>query len=436
MGIAYMNKLLYKNAPGAITQVRLSALKRMPHRRDKPSGIWIAVDVSILLYTFKGISMTLGLQGLLAQFMRLIVQGRRNGIVWVFVWDGRTPDIKSGETERRRHDKQTIMDEKIRVQAELEACTDPVRRIELQVYLDSLDRRTISVSTHERLAVRQLMQLTGSIVLIAKGEADPLMAALAYKDLVDFVMSPDTDMFPHACPYVLRPARPRLDDGASGPEPETKDFFFSDFELVNGYDVLTHLGLTLPQFVDLCILMKCDYFTPRILAGSGVVIEPDKTWPMKVYHAFMSTRPRTIEAVAKSYSMIRAGLLYSDCDRVAVEAARLQFGIDHRTHDLITKMKAPGEHIAEESASQLRSLWAGPRVKYTDDIFQDLCVLLVENVDAVCTPAALSRHWFEWSGGISPSHKRQSEDSTNSTPSLPATSGPDNVPLLILELLV
>lgn len=81
----------------------------------------------------------------------------------------------------------------------------------------------------------------------AKGEADFLCAGLCHAGLASAVISEDMDMLTHGAPILIR----GINDNSF-----RKDKTVTIYRLDN---VLTNLKLTMPQFVDMCILCGCDY---------------------------------------------------------------------------------------------------------------------------------------------------------------------------------
>lgn len=73
----------------------------------------------------------------------------------------------------------------------------------------------------------------------AKHEADPELAALVAENVAFCAISRDTDLFAHGCPRVCT------------------EFFGGDFYELD--DILKHLAISFPSFLDMCVLMGCDY---------------------------------------------------------------------------------------------------------------------------------------------------------------------------------
>lgn len=122
-----------------------------------------------------------------------------------------------------------------------------------QIYLQRLFNRSITIQPEEiKRLVEELVTLKIP-TLNAVGEAEQLCAALAREGIVKAAFTSDTDCLVHGCPLIL-----------TNIEEEHGLEYFRALYLNK---LLSDLDLTFPQFVDVCIMMGCDYNTNIRLIG-------------------------------------------------------------------------------------------------------------------------------------------------------------------------
>ncbi|TVU43892.1 hypothetical protein EJB05_03312 [Eragrostis curvula] len=228
MGIKGLTKLLAEHAPRAAVQRRVEDYR----------GRVIAVDASLSIYQF------------------LIVVGRKGTELLT---------NEAGEVTRQEillpplvvcH-LQGMLNRTIRM---LEAGIKPVsltrdaaakdlnRAIENgdEDSVEKFSKRTVKVTKKHNDDCKRLLRLMGVPVVEAPGEAEAQCAALCENHMAYAVASEDTDSLTFGARRFLR----HLTDLGFKKSPVT------EFELSK---VLEELGLTMDQFIDLCILSGCDY---------------------------------------------------------------------------------------------------------------------------------------------------------------------------------
>lgn len=204
MGITGLKKLIQENAPDAIEDIPLSACK----------GLRAAIDTSILTYQLGSASQTATDDASRWRTFRRLAIGRMKTlndlkITAVFVFDGEPPAIKEYELARRR------------------------------ALLGS-----IPTITDEHFAfMRQCATAAGFQCVDAPSEAEAQCARMCRDGLVDVVITEDGDALTHGAPVVLF--------GFKGSARTVKKITLAR--------VLTGLQLTMPAFIDMCILLGCDY---------------------------------------------------------------------------------------------------------------------------------------------------------------------------------
>jgi 5'-3' exonuclease len=142
---------------------------------------------------------------------RCVLQCRRHNIEPVFVFDGRTPTEKRITCDHRKKQRDAQPEEK-----------------------------QIHVSSNDRNQVKQFMYATGCLTLNAEGEADAVLAFLERSGHIAAIVSSDLDFLPRGCRHLILPAERGWQD-------------------VDLERVLADAKLTMGQFMNLCLLLGCDY---------------------------------------------------------------------------------------------------------------------------------------------------------------------------------
>jgi len=235
MGIHGLSKLIGDVAPNATKE---NEIKNYFGRR-------IAIDASMSLYQFliavrqqDGLQLTNSdgettshLMGFFYRTIRMI----DNGIKPVYVFDGKPPDMKSGELEKRterRNEAQKAL-EKAQENGDAEE-------------VDKMQRRLVKVDKTHVAEVKQLLTYMGVPFVEAPCEAEAQCAFLQKTGQVYGVGTEDMDALTFGTKVLLR----HLTFSEARKMP-IKEFYLED--------VLEALQFTMDEFIDLCILLGCDY---------------------------------------------------------------------------------------------------------------------------------------------------------------------------------
>jgi len=239
MGIKGLAKLLSDEAPDSLREVPLSSLQ----------GRKIAVDASMAIYQFLiavrsggpgGAAMMLTnadgettshIQGLFNRTIRFITEGIRPA----YVFDGKPPQFKSHELVKRREKRQ-------KAEEALKAAEES-GNIEEQ---DKQNKRLVRAGTKENNDCKKLLRLMGVPVIEAPCEAEAQAAALAEAGKVYATATEDMDALTFRTPIQIRKMT-----FANASKAEVQQISYA--KAIEG------LGITHEQFVDLCILLGCDY---------------------------------------------------------------------------------------------------------------------------------------------------------------------------------
>jgi len=157
------------------------------------------------------------------------------GIRPVYVFDGKPPNIKSGELLKRREKREKA--EKALASAKEDG------NIEEQ---EKHSKRLVRAGTKENDDCKRLLELMGIPVVNAPCEAEAQASALCRAGTVWGVGTEDMDALTFRCPILLR-------------KMTFANASKSDIQQMDYAKAIEGLGLNDDEFVDLCIMLGCDY---------------------------------------------------------------------------------------------------------------------------------------------------------------------------------
>ena len=234
MGILGLSKLIADICPQAIKD---SEIKHYFGRK-------VAIDASMCLYQFliavraEGAQLTSvdgettsHLMGMFYRTIRLL----DNGIKPVYVFDGKPPDLKSGELAKRAVRREEA-------QKSLQEATEAGNEADM----DKFTRRLVRVTKEHASEAKQLLKLMGVPYVDAPCEAEAQCAALVKAGKVYATATEDMDALTFGSSVLLR----HLTFSEARKMP-VKEIHYNK--------VLEGFGLTSKEFIDLCILLGCDY---------------------------------------------------------------------------------------------------------------------------------------------------------------------------------
>ncbi|ODV91176.1 hypothetical protein CANCADRAFT_57501 [Tortispora caseinolytica NRRL Y-17796] len=235
MGIKGLNRLISEHAPNAI---KTGEMKQFAGRK-------VAIDASMSLYQFlinvrqqdgsqltnEAGETTSHLVGLFSRTVRMV----SNGLKPLYVFDGKPPVLKSQELGKRLAKRQ---------EAE-KAAEDATKEGKVEDY-DKFARRTVKVTREQNEEAKELLRLMGIPYIEAPCEAEAQCAELARSGKVYAAASEDMDTLCFGAPVLLR----HLTFSEQKKVPVTELFLDK---------ALRGLDMDMDTFVDLCILLGCDY---------------------------------------------------------------------------------------------------------------------------------------------------------------------------------
>ena len=244
MGIKNLNKFINKHSPSAITSISYTQLK------NKKVGI----DAMNILYQFttairssgsdfenKTGKVTTHIYAILMKSVSLL----KRGILPVYVFDGKAPNLKNTTLENRTKIK-LVAKEKLEKLEAIETLTEENKKD-----IGKLMQQTTTIGKKEIKECKEILDLLGVPYIDAPGEADAELAYLVKNNLVDYIVSEDMDLLTFGCTKLIRGLGNK------------KNMVVIDLKTI-----LTDINLTYKQFVDLCILLGSDY--TNTLSGIGM----------------------------------------------------------------------------------------------------------------------------------------------------------------------
>lgn len=234
MGIHGLSRVIADHAPKAMRDNTI----------NQYFGRKVAIDASMSIYQFliavrsegnmltnEAGETTSHLMGIFYRTIRMI----KNGIKPIYVFDGAPPKLKSGELAKRL-DRRSDAEQQAKDAKESGNIT----------LLDKMNRRTVKATKQHTEDCKKLLAMMGIPVIQAPCEAEAQCAALVKLGHAFAAGSEDMDTLTFATPVLLRHLT----------FSEARKMPISEIQLEA---MLEGLQMSLAQFIDLCILLGCDY---------------------------------------------------------------------------------------------------------------------------------------------------------------------------------
>lgn len=158
-----------------------------------------------------------------------------NGIKPVYVFDGKPPDMKAGELTKRAEKREEA-------QKALEKATEAGDAADMEKF----NRRLVRVTRTHNEEAKALLKLMGVPYIDAPCEAEAQCAAMVKSGKVFATATEDMDALTFGTNILLR----HLTFSEARKMP-VQEFYYDK--------ILAGLDFTREQFIDLCILLGCDY---------------------------------------------------------------------------------------------------------------------------------------------------------------------------------
>lgn len=248
MGIKQLYQVIAENAPDAI---KAGDIKNHFGRK-------VAIDASMSIYSFliavrsEGQQLmsdtgetTSHLMGMFYRTLRMV----DNGIKPLYVFDGAPPKLKSGELAKRTARK-----------AEATEAHEEAKETGTAEDVEKFSRRTVRVTRDHNAECKKLLKLMGIPYIDAPTEAEAQCAVLARAGKVYAAASEDMDTLCFEAPILLR----HLTFSEQRKEP---------IQEIHLSRALEGLDMDRNQFIDLCILLGCDYLEPIPKVGPNTALK-------------------------------------------------------------------------------------------------------------------------------------------------------------------
>nr|A1CJ75.2 RecName: Full=Flap endonuclease 1; Short=FEN-1; AltName: Full=Flap structure-specific endonuclease 1 [Aspergillus clavatus NRRL 1] len=248
MGIKHLFQVIQENAPDA---VKSGDIKNHFGRK-------VAIDASMSIYSFliavrsegqqlmsESGETTSHLMGMFYRTLRMV----DNGIKPLYVFDGAPPKLKSGELAKRTARK-----------AEATEAHEEAKETGTAEEIEKFSRRTVRVTREHNAECKKLLKLMGVPYIDAPTEAEAQCAVLARAGKVYAAASEDMDTLCFEAPILLR----HLTFSEQRKEP---------IQEIHLNRVLEGLDMDRSQFIDMCILLGCDYLEPIPKVGPNTALK-------------------------------------------------------------------------------------------------------------------------------------------------------------------
>ncbi|KAF2753600.1 flap endonuclease 1 [Pseudovirgaria hyperparasitica] len=237
MGIKNLFQIIKENAPDAVKE---GDIKNQFGRK-------VAIDASMSIYSFLIAVRSDGQQlmsdtgettshimGMFYRTLRMVDAG----IKPLYVFDGAPPKLKSGELAKRFQRK-----------SEAQEAHEEAKETGTAEEVEKFSRRTVRVTREHNAECQRLLKLMGVPYIVAPTEAEAQCAVLAKGGKVFAAASEDMDTLTFDAPVLLR----HLTFSEQRKEP---------IQEIHLEKVLEGLQMDRKQFIDMCILLGCDYVDP------------------------------------------------------------------------------------------------------------------------------------------------------------------------------
>jgi flap endonuclease-1 len=235
------------------------------------------------------------LMGIFYRTIRLL----ENGIKPVYVFDGKPPDLKSGELNKRAEKREEA-------QKALEKATEAGDQVEI----DKMNRRLVKVTKEHNAEAQELLKLMGVPYVIAASEAEAQCSAMVKGGKVFGVATEDMDALTFGANILLR--HMTFSEARKMPVQE-----------IHYEKVLKGLELEASSFIDLCILMGCDYCDT--IRGVG----PKRAFEMIQKHKSIEEIIKNIDTkkfdIPENWNYKRARELFVEPEITPVETLELKW---------------------------------------------------------------------------------------------------------------
>jgi len=241
MGIKNLTKVINEYTPGAIQSITKQQLK----------GKIVAIDTSIILYQYvtairssgsdlKNVNniSTSHIMGILVKTLNYL----KADILPVHIFDGSVSELKLNILKDRSKIKKEAIVKILKIEEQI--INKEITKVELNKLEQkkiTLLKQSVSINKREIAEAYEIVKLLGVPAFYAKEEADSQCAYLSKNNLVDYVATEDMDLLTFGTNKII------------------KNFMKNNMHIINLDKILSDGEISMNEFVDICILLGCDY---------------------------------------------------------------------------------------------------------------------------------------------------------------------------------
>ncbi len=309
MGIKNFHTFMRKKAPNSYQEIKIDSL----------NGKRIAIDTSIFMCRYKS---SLGYKWM-SGFYTLVYNLVSHNINFIFVFDGKAPPEKDKEREERMMNRIKVKNKINNILEEWYVFSEDsnsnregslaVESFQSYPYLyEYMKKMKKTIFSYEELSIKMMkmsknlvpitredykllqdMFLTlniNYIIAIDNQEAESLCVLLNKKNIVDSIMTEDTDAIAYGCSEMFF----------------NVDLKGNKLNSIRMDTLLTELNLTYPQLRDFCIMCGTDYNKNMKLIG------PCKAYDLIQEHENLENISKKLNTEDLNYM---SGRILFDCER-------------------------------------------------------------------------------------------------------------------------
>lgn len=266
MGIHNLNKIIKKYAPNCIKKLNI---------KDNFKGKKVAIDISLYIFKYKAIFGDYWINSIIKLFN--IFHNYNIKTIVVFDNKNKLQDKKNENTKRKDNrlkllDKIKNLEQSISLYKNTGEITETLKQINsksnsekvkrllttneskesehiniknCEYELESLKSQIVNITNQDTENIKKLCDCLGIDYIISESEAEATCVYLNKHGIVDCVLSDDTDIIAYGCIVSVNKI----------------NTVEEDFYTINFQELLLELDLSRDSFVDLCILLGCDFNT-------------------------------------------------------------------------------------------------------------------------------------------------------------------------------
>lgn len=228
MGIKNLNNLIQTFTGEGVEKVHLSKFKNKT----------FAIDTNLYIYKF-----LYGGGNHINGLFFMVNKLSKYNITPIFIFDGKPPPEKRNTLNSRKKVKFKIENQILELKANINITEDEQEAWLLLNKIKNLQKKLVYVDKNVIELTKSFLDYMGVSYLHADGEAEQLCAKLSRLDIVDGVISDDTDSVACGAKITLR-------------EFTNKNDYVTYYNLK---EVLYKLNINYPSFLDMCLLLGTDY---------------------------------------------------------------------------------------------------------------------------------------------------------------------------------